>query len=68
MDTVRLVKYKCGKIKMDKTPPIFNEISLSTRLSPCIEFPNSRINHLVLRRIHNPRVHLLLVLIPKLTP
>jgi len=46
----------------------FNEVSLSTRLSPRLEFPNSRINHLVLRGIHNPSLHLLLVPIPKLTP
>jgi len=33
---------------MDKTELIFNEINLSTRLSPRLEFPNSSINSFLL--------------------
>ena len=56
------------KIKIDNAQLFFNEISLSTKLSPRLEFTNSRINYLVLIRIHNPTVHILLISIPKLIP
>jgi len=59
---------KMQKIKIDNAQLFFNDVSLSTWLSPHLEFPNSRINDLILRGIHNPRVHLLLVPISKLTP
>ena len=52
---------------MDKTQRFVNEAGLA-KLNPCLEFSNSRINHLVLIGIHNPRVHLLLIPMPKLTP
>ena len=39
---------KIQKIKIDNVQLFFNEISLSTRFSPRLEFTNSRINHLVL--------------------
>ena len=58
---------KMWKIKIDNTQLFFNEVSLSSRLSPHLEFTNYRINHLVLIGIHNPRVHLLFSAIPKLT-
>ena len=59
---------KMQKIKIDNIQLFLNKVTLSTRLSPRLEFPNSMINHLVLRGMHNPRVYLLLISIPKLTP
>jgi len=59
---------KMQKINIDNAQLLFNEVSLSTRLGPRLEFPNSRINHLVFKEIQNPRVHLILIPIPKLTP
>ena len=48
----KLIEINCEKLKIDKIQSIVNEVSLSTRLSPHLEFPNSRINHLLLRGIH----------------
>jgi len=56
---------KMEKIKVENAQLLFNEVSLSIRLSPGLEFPNSRINHLVFKGIHNRRVHLILVPVPK---
>jgi len=65
---IKTNRNKMQKIKIDNAQLFFNEISLSTKLSPRLEFTNSRINYLVLIRIHNPTVHILLIPIPKLTP
>ena len=41
---------------MDKTQLFFNEVSISNRVSPCLEFPNSRINPILLGGIYNSGV------------
>ena len=46
----KIIEIRYKKIKIDNIQPIVDEVSLLARLNPLLEFLNSRINRLLIKR------------------